>query len=237
MKPLKAILGLLPGGEKLYQERARRRRERRLARLGDPEARFTHFYLTNKWKNRESRSGPGSTLEYTRQIRMELPGLFERFGVASVLDAPCGDYHWFRHVERPGVQYIGGDIVRPLVDANQRQYGDERTEFLHLDIVNDALPKADLWLCRDCLPHLSNADIERVIENFLRSDIRYWLTSVHPECLENRDIPTGSFRGLNLECDPFRFGPPLLRIDDWIEGFPVRQLALWEREAVAANRG
>jgi hypothetical protein len=99
------------------------------------------------------------------------------------------------------------------------------------------LPQADLWLCRDCLFHLSYKDIAIAIQNFLTSDIRYILTSNHQNCTKNKDITTGSFRLLNLELPPFNLGKPIMVIDDWIEGFPERQLCLWERNTLINKLG
>ncbi|MCZ6717316.1 MAG: class I SAM-dependent methyltransferase, partial [Gammaproteobacteria bacterium] len=107
-------------------------------------------------------------------------------------------------------QYIGVDIVAPLIAASQEKFGNENTRFVHLDIISQKLPDADLWLCRDCLFHLSYDDIFSVIGNFLNSDIRYLLTSTHPECDRNIDIPTGHFRLLNMELPPFSFCRPTL---------------------------
>jgi len=104
---------------------------------------------------------------------------------------------------------------------------------VQLDIVRDELPAADLWLCRDCLPHLSQALIVQAIKNFLASDIPYLLTSVHPECGENNDILTGDFRLLNLELPPFAFPPSLLRVDDSSEGLAAKDLVLWHRDALS----
>ena len=230
MKPLKALICLFPGGKEFYRKYSVRRRTRVLERIGDAEDRFTHFYRVNKWKNEESVSGVGSTVQSTRNIVQEIPLLFERLGVRKVLDAPCGDYNWFRLIRRgEGFTYTGADIVRPLVDRNQELYADENTTFVHLDIVRDELPACDLWLCRDCLFHLSDNDIFAACNNFLNSNIRYLLTTTHPECQENRDIPTGAFRLLNLELPPFSFCKPMFFIDDPIEDEPARHLALWER--------
>jgi len=131
------------------------------------------------------------------------------------------------------VRYIGGDIVPGLVSTNQLRFGDGHTRFEVIDITTDRLPEADFWLCRDCLFHFSDADIFSTLRNFVRSEIRYLLTTTHPLCTENTDIPTGSFRLLNLELPPFGFPEPAERIDDWIEGHPVRQLALWDRASIA----
>ncbi len=200
---------------------------------GSAESIFTHFYHKRIWKGGgdETVSGSGSTFEYTANIRKEIPLLIERLGVKTMLDAPCGDFNWFRHIELPkGVQYIGGDIVRPLVARNNELYGSANTSFRFVDITQDSLPDVDLWLCRACLFHLSDEDVFKAVDNFLRSNIPYLLTTVHPECKKNMDIPTGLFRLLNLELAPFNFPPARFYMDDWIKGHPMRQLALWHRE-------
>lgn len=195
---------------------------------------FRRIALTNKWKDAESVSGPGSTLEYTEKLRSALPGLFKQFRINTVLDAPCGDYNWMQHVERPGVSYIGGEIVPELVDRNNERYADETTRFVVCDILEDKLPAVDLWICRDVLFHFPEADIFRTLANLFRSDIKYILTSDHPEQERNYDIAVGRFRTLNLMIEPFRFPEPLLWIDDWIDPYPVRRMGLWEVESLQA---
>ncbi|HEC15245.1 MAG TPA: class I SAM-dependent methyltransferase [Sedimenticola sp.] len=204
---------------------------RQAASFGDAKAFFTHIYQTNLWGSAESASGPGSTVGYTENLRRELADLVRRLNIRRILDAPCGDFNWFRFVDLPpGTSYVGGDIVASLVACNQERYGDDTRTFCVIDIRHDLLPPSDLWICRDVLFHLSNADIRNALENFGQSDISYLLTSTHPTCRRNSDIPTGSYRDLNLEIEPFCFPPPVIRIDDWIDGFPVRQMGLWRRE-------
>lgn len=232
---VRTLLERLPGGRALVAWVRRERFARRWGGRRSAREIFSHFYETNRWQDGESVSGPGSTLEYTRSIRAALPALFEQYGIRSILDAPCGDYNWFRHVPRPGIRYVGADIVGPMIQRNQERYGDATTSFIELDITRDPLPPADLWLCRDVLFHLSNADIFKALKNLERSDVRYVLTSTHPACRSNGDIATGSFRLLNLRLPPFSFDAPLIAIDDWIEGYPERQLCLWTREAIVAS--
>ncbi|MBA2626440.1 MAG: class I SAM-dependent methyltransferase [Gemmatimonadales bacterium] len=196
----------------------------------DLEKVFTSHYTTNHWKDAESVSGPGSTLAYTANLRRELPKLLDSLGVTSMLDAPCGDYNWFQHVrDASAVEYTGGDIVEELVRRNRARYGNASTHFVRLDITRDPLPAADLLMCRDCLFHLAEQDIFRVLDNFRHSDIRWLLTSTHSKCERNVDISSGGFRELNLQLAPFALPEPVLMIDDWVEGFPVRQMALWEK--------
>lgn len=205
-----------------------------------PKGLFTEYYRNNFWGNKESVSGAGSTLEYTENIRREIPGLLEEYKIKKFLDAPCGDYNWFQAVKRPqGMEYLGGDIVEELIKQNQAKYGDDHTRFFFIDVISDALPHADLWMCRDCLFHFSYEDIFKTMSNFLRSDINYIFTSVHTDCTANADITTGGARQLNLELPPFNLCKPILYIDDWIPGYTVRRMGLWEKsmiaESVAAN--
>ncbi len=233
---LRRMISVLPGGMTLIRKREDFLERRRLARIGDTKQVFSHHYEVNAWGSEESVSGPGSTIAYTENIRKEIPPLVKALGVSSILDAPCGDYNWFRKIEwETEINYVGGDIVEPLVERNQRLYTDDTTKFIYLDITQDEIPAADLWLCRDCLFHLSNRDVLLVLDNFLKSEIRYLLTSVFPLCEKNADTLSGSFRFLNLELPPFSLDRPLQEIEDWIEGNPVRRLALWDRETIEKN--
>lgn len=206
----------------------------RLRKFKNAKDLFTNIYSSNAWDDGESVSGPGSTLEYTENIRKEMPGLISSLGVRTILDAPCGDYNWFRFVERgEDLKYIGGDIVGPLIVDNEKKYGNKNTAFIQLDVTKDPLPSADLWLCRDVFIHLSTEDIFLALENYLKSDIKYLLTSDYPNCNKNTNIPTGSGRHVNLQLPPFNFCKPDISIDDWIEGHAVRTLSLWKKEDLA----
>ena len=205
------------------------------ARHADAKALYSHIYETNFWGDPESVSGPDSTADYTENLRRELAQLLHRFDVRRVVDAPCGDFNWFRLVDLPpGVVYAGGDIVEAMITRNAALYGNGTRSFHVMDIRHDPLPASDLWVCRNTLFHLSYADIYAALRNGLNSDIQYFLITTHPQRDRNTDIPTGSYRPLNLERKPFLFPTPLARIDDWAEGEPVRQMCLWHRDKVAA---
>lgn len=209
---------------KYYKQRYRHRM------FEGPEDIFTHNYENKTWGNEESRSGAGSSKEYTQNIRNKLPELISELNISTILDSPCGDYYWFKLIKWYGsINYIGGDIVKPMIIKNKAQFGSENIDFIDLDIINNTLPDADIWLCRDCFLHLSNHDIFLTMNNFFRSNIEYILLSNYPSCKKNRNTPTGSGRFYNLLLPPFNFPEPLLTIDDWIEGFPVRNLSLWRR--------
>lgn len=195
------------------------------------EALFTHYYQISNWGGKESVSGSGSTLAYTKNLREQISILLDDYDIQNILDAPCGDYNWFRKVHRePDVTYLGADIVKPLVKRNKEHYQDQQTSFIHLDITNDPLPAADLWICRDCLIHFSNRDIDKALENFFKSDITYLLTTTYPEINRNVDIPTGCVRLLNLEIAPFNFCEPIQYIEDGRDQQTRKTLGLWRRK-------
>nr|WP_245191986.1 class I SAM-dependent methyltransferase [Amycolatopsis azurea] len=208
-----------------------RRVAEELESLGTQD-RFTYIFRSRLWES-SSVSGPGSESVQTRELREQLPVLLERFGVRTLLDLPCGDFGWLSEVELDLDRYIGADIVTDLVEANAARFRDDPVrEFRSLDLTGDPLPAADLVLCRDCLVHLSFADIERALRNLRRSGSRYLLTTTFTELGTNDDIVTGDWRPLNLCREPFGFPEPLAVL---VEGcteeggaYADKSLGLWE---------
>jgi hypothetical protein len=189
---------------------------------------FTYYYKTNKWGNSESVSGSGSTINATKTIRFEIPKLIREYEIRTILDAPCGDYNWFRLLTLdPEIEYTGGDIVEELVLNNKKNYEHAKRKFVKLDIINDKIPTSDLWLCRDVLIHLSNKDATEVIFNLKNSRIKYFLSTTFPDIKENCDIHTGEYHAVNLEIPPFNFPSPLKYIDDSDAELKGKKLGFW----------
>jgi SAM-dependent methyltransferase len=172
------------------------------------EERFARIYQTNLWFDAESRSGTGSNLDETAQLRASLPHLLRRLNTRRLLDVPCGDFNWMNHVDLSGIEYIGGDIVEPLIEANRDRYGSTARRFLKVDVINGPLPKADVILCRDCLVHFSFANIIAAFQTMKSSGAEYLLTTTFPAREVNKDIVDGDWRPLNLEASPFLLPAP-----------------------------
>src|SRR5215471_14527925 len=83
----------------------------------DLAARFERIERTNLWGAATSVSGLGSEDPATAAIREALPGLLQRLGARSLLDAPCGDAGWIMACIRD-LDYTGVDIVPSLIEAN-----------------------------------------------------------------------------------------------------------------------
>jgi hypothetical protein len=99
----------------------------------DRKTAFEHIYPVNEWGCNESRSGLGSNLDLTQQVRRALPPLLRAFAMKSMLDAPCGDYNWMPHVDLGCTHYIGCDIVPELIAANRERH--PGIEFLNVDLA------------------------------------------------------------------------------------------------------
>jgi len=208
----------------------------RLHRNPHTEA-FGEIFGKNEWKSEESRSGTGSTLGATVEIRRRLPRLLKDFSVKKFLDAPCGDFNWMQTVSLPeGVSYIGADIVEEMVSRLSAEHADLTHRFIALDIVQGPLPEADLWLCRHTFFHLPVNDIALALRQFRESKINYLLATNHNFCRRNLDVNPGGYRFINLRKAPFNLPKPILEIDDFDILGPPNVLALWKRDQIISSR-
>lgn len=174
---------------------------------------FRDIYRSNYWGNSDSRSGAGSDLAQTAEVRRQLPELLKVFHVKTMLDIPCGDWHWMKNAPLD-VDYIGADIVPEMVQRNQKLFGNDRCRFVSLDLTRDDLPRVDLIFSRDVLVHLSFEDNLSAIQNIKRSGSKYLLATTFTARDTNIDIPTGHWRPLNLQKRPFNFPEPLMLINE-----------------------
>jgi hypothetical protein len=172
--------------------------------------RFRHIHDGNLWGAAGSASGLGSEMDATAALRAELPRLLARLGVSSLLDAPSGDAGWISSADL-GVRTIGVDIVPALVESLQARAaaGEINGDYRLADITCDPLPACEAILCRDCLVHLSFANIERAVGNFRRSGATWLIATTFPEWQANQDCEDGDWRALNFERAPFDWGAPV----------------------------
>lgn len=201
------------------------------------EEKFTWIYKNNHWDNAESVSGDGSTLEYTENLRKQLPKVVDQFNIKSILDAPCGDFNWMHSVINSlDCSYIGGDIVGELIEDLNIRYQTDTVRFVKLDVTAQNLPQADLMICRDCLFHLPYEGIQKFLANFIESKIPYLLTTTHLNNgnFENQDLGEGHFfRRIDLFSEPFNFSrEPAYRITDWVHPFAEREMCLFSRDQI-----
>jgi hypothetical protein len=184
----------------------------------------------------ESISGKGSSLHNTRAIRAKLPALLQQFNIKSILDIPCGDRNWMRHLGYNFKLYIGGDISDDSLNAAKIDL--PAFHFVtRCNFCTDALPSVDLIFCRDALVHLSNTFVHTAINNFKRSGSTFLLTTTFPgpRTNVNRDIAPGAWRPINLQAEPFGFSEPLAVINEEYLGrdYEDKSLGLWTLQQLA----
>ncbi|MBA2257354.1 MAG: class I SAM-dependent methyltransferase [Acidobacteria bacterium] len=236
MPPLRRLLTrTFPAAADIYKA-TRSRLQRLRAGEGDVQV-FDHILAENRWRDPDSASGTGSNLKQTETLRRELPAMLARLEVRTLLDAPCGDFHWLQHVELESVAYTGVDVVASLVAHCQASFGSASRQFMCRNILTDPLPRADAILSRDCLSHLSDGHALTALRNFRASGATWILATTYPSRPRNWDIVTGSWRPINLCAAPFNFPPP---VDALVEGsteydgdFADKTLAVWRLDRLS----
>lgn len=205
------------------------------------QAIFVDIHDRHGWASgSESVSGFGSSTEQTRHLIGPLAQLIADLKVRTLVDAPCGDLNWVRHVSMPTVEhYIGVDIVPALIGRMEQEFGgpqrpgQPRRSFVHRDIVAEDLPTADLVLCRDALVHMADEDIWAFVRRVKRTSTWLLATSFGPQ-RTNVPIETGGWRPMCLFNPPFRFPLPTRSIlEGCTEAAPLyidKCLALWRTD-------
>ena len=129
-----------------------------------------------------------------------------------VCDLGCGDFNVGKQLVKHTKQYVAVDIVADLIAYNKEKFKNEHLEFYCLDIAVDELPSGDCVLLRQVLQHLSNAEIQSIVDKL--TGFKYVIITEHlPEgdFTPNKDIISGQGirlkkqSGLNLLAPPFNF--------------------------------
>ena len=130
----------------------------------------------------------------------------------SVLDLGCGDFNIGKALYKNTKNYTAIDIVEALIIYNKEKFKADNLEFKCLDIAKDNLPKADCVMIRQVLQHLSNAEVENILNKLI--NYKYLILTEHlPEgdFEPNKDIISGQGirikkqSGLDILKPPFNF--------------------------------
>ncbi len=216
----------------------RKWRYQSMLKIDSYKDRFEKIHEQNLWNSKETKSGEGSEIDYTKNLRNHLPNLIEKYEIKSIVDAPCGDFNWMKLVlPKVNIQYTGLDIVETIVRENQKQFASDKINFSQADICRNPLPQCDLLIVRDCLIHLSFEDLNRFLQNISQSKYKYLLTNSYivKEDFINRNIITGDGRPIDIFKSPFEFSQAsvLERIQDYPEGYlPKREMVLFHKKDV-----
>jgi len=184
---------------------------------------FNQVYESGKWaKDPAGRgtSGPGSTLEATKEYRAFLEQFIRSHHIKSVVDAGCGDWSFASAIDWGGARYLGLDISSTTIAMVKRRFEREGFSFDVAD-VTESLPAADLLLCKDVLQHLPNEKITRFIRNNLTKGKFKWAIITDDKGRDNHDIFAGEHRLIDLSAPPFEV-KGLVDLPIKFEGTPLK---------------
>jgi SAM-dependent methyltransferase len=147
--------------------------------------------------------------------------------ITYITDIGCGDFNIASKIltRNHNVTYSGVDVVEQLIEHHNKNNANEKIKFYCIDTLKEPVPPADLLLVRQVLQHLSNADIQSLINNCF-NQFKYILVTEHQVKSEllvkkNIDKETGpNIRaafgsGVYLNSYPFNCNwEPLLSIED-----------------------
>lgn len=168
------------------------------------QERFEEIYATAEWVG--GGSGEGSQPVHTRGYVRFLQKFLKDRRIRSVLDFGCGDWQFSRFVDWTGVDYVGVDLVRPVVERNREAFGARGIEFQVFTGDWQRLPAAELILVKDVLQHWSHRSIRSFLPTLRRYPYALLTNCVIPGgSTPNEDIADGSFRCLDLRLAPFRW--------------------------------
>ena len=151
------------------------------------KAAMTQIYEKNLWGGNpaEFYSGEGShdphiVTPYINIISDFLQSFDEPI---TVCDLGCGDFNIGKDLVEFASHYHAVDIVPALIERNKTLFNTENLSFHCLDVAVDELPAGDCALVRQVLQHLSNQEVNQILEKL--SHYRYVIITEH--------IPSGDF--------------------------------------------
>jgi hypothetical protein len=131
---------------------------------------FETIYEKKIWNNNNSSiplSGPGSSLQNTKDISQLLTEFIYKNKCKTILDLGCGDLTWISRTpffNDSDIKYTGVDIVESLINKHAEKY--KQHPFVCKDLVNlNVIQPVSLIIIRDVLFHLKNEDIQVIFNN------------------------------------------------------------------------
>lgn len=178
---------------------------------------FYNKYYNPKFswcKDNQGTTCVGSDDNTTKVLRSKLPYLIKKHKIKSIIDAGCGNFFWLRKLNLEKIDYFGIDIVKKIIEHNDKIYKKKNIKFLIADLTKYAFPKADLIICRDVLTRSSLKNNLFIINNIKKSESKYLLTTFFPSTKKNYDIINGEFSRINLLLNPYNFRKPIFYIKE-----------------------
>lgn len=150
-------------------------------------------------------SSRGAILKQANAYIHFLESFIKNAEVCSIVDIGCGDWTLSKYVQWGDVKYTGIDVVKSIVEENQKKSASPTLSLIRADALQTDLPSADLLVCKDVLQHLTTQDITLFLEQLGKFKHCLITNDVDPKTLSgtNREIRRGDYRTLDLTKPPF----------------------------------
>jgi ubiquinone/menaquinone biosynthesis C-methylase UbiE len=170
---------------------------------------FDDIYKNDIWNmgQTESKSGLGSSNEYTINIRNKLFSFIKEKSINKILDTSCGDWNWMKTIKNILPDYLGLDIVKDIVNKNNELYSNDNIKFIHSDFLSYIKTQQDksfdLILCRHTLEHLPTEYNIEFLKECKRVCKYLFVTGYNDLNNNNTQLPNTIYRPINLKLSPY----------------------------------
>ncbi len=158
---------------------------------------FKNIYTNHEWGagNGEFYSGSGThNIDITKPYIEAVIGVLKSLPNKPIMvDIGSGDFNIGNNFVEFVDYYYACDIV-PLLQAHNRKiFNFSNVSFVCVDATKDDIPDGDILIIRQVLQHLSNKDIQKIIDKCNKFD--KWIVTEHipnhEDFIPNKDISTG----------------------------------------------
>jgi ubiquinone/menaquinone biosynthesis C-methylase UbiE len=171
---------------------------------------FKDIYEKNKWGmgQSESKSGLGSTIKFTENIRKVIVDFIRENQINTMLDTSCGDWNWMKTIQNELCDYTGIDVVEQIIKTNNENYSSTKIKFINSDFLSfiKNIPKHqsyDLIFCRHTLEHLPTEYNIEFLNECKRVCKYLFVTGYKDINRKNTQLPENIYRPINLELEPY----------------------------------
>jgi SAM-dependent methyltransferase len=206
-------------GWRKERRRVRRAAEREAWQQGlTTQETFEKIYAERVWgaasDGSKFYSGDGSKPEASALYEAFVVDVLNRYPhLNSMVDIGCGDFQVSDRILKAcprSITYTGCDIARTVIAENEARHAGDGVRFMVCNVIEEEPPTGDIVFVRQVMQHLSNGDIERVLERLKRHYKAAIITEAQPTKLvaPNLDINTGNDTRLPIHSGVYIDQPP-----------------------------
>lgn len=168
---------------------------------------FNNIYKKSLWGYK---SGNGSEPENSIPWIKVVNNFLNQSDINSILDFGCGDWRLGQKYKIGNKKYLGVDVSSVIIEEIQK-YSKINISFVQGDATTMDIKYYDLILIKDVLQHLSNSSVNTILNKIMFSCKYALICNDFTEI--NKDITPGSYRGINLKNEPFKYN--FEEIESW----------------------